>query len=239
MMTPLPGVTPMKPGSCCLPFFGVDPVLLDPQTGQELKPVPGESQHGVMCFRKPWPSMTRTVRGDHARYMATYFHPYKGYFFTGDGATRDEDGYYWITGRVDDVMNVSGHRVGSAELESAINAHAAVAESAVLGFPHEIKGEGIACFVILKSGHVESPELISQLKQQVRTVVGAFATPDQIIISPGLPKTRSGKIMRRILRKIVNSETSPEQLGDITTLADPSVVTALIEKYAMVKGGKQ
>lgn len=228
--TPLPGVTPMKPGSCCHPFFGIEPVLLDPQTGKELTPVKGEEQHGVLCLKRPWPSMTRTINRNHERYMKTYFVPYPGYYFTGDGATRDGDGYLWITGRVDDVLNVSGHRVGSAELESAINHHPGVAESAVVGYPHEIKGEGIAAYVILKAGAEESPELVTQLRQKVREVVGAFATPDYIIIAPGLPKTRSGKIMRRILRKVISKET--ESLGDVSTLADPSIVDSLISKVA-------
>jgi len=230
--TPLPGVTPMKPGSCCKPFFGIEPVLLDPQTGKEILHVPGQETHGVLCLKRPWPSMTRTINGDHDRYMKTYLVPYPGYYFTGDGATRDGDGYLWITGRVDDVLNVSGHRVGSAELEGALNHHPSVAESAVVGFPHDIKGEGIAAYVILKAGAQETPELVAQLRQQVRNVVGAFATPDHIIVSPGLPKTRSGKIMRRILRKVVSKET--ESLGDISTLADPSVVEALIQKVAQL-----
>ena len=228
MASPLPGVTPMKPGSCCLPLPGIVLALLDPQTGKELPFVEGQETSGVLCVKQPWPGMTRTVRGDHARYLATYFQPYPGYYFTGDGATRDADGYFWITGRVDDVINVSGHRVGSAELEAAINTHPAVAESAVLGFPHEIKGEGIAAFVILKAGVQETHELAQAIKTQVRTHVGAFAAPDMVIIAPGLPKTRSGKIMRRILRKVITKET--ESLGDISTLADPSVVEQLVAK---------
>jgi acetyl-CoA synthetase len=202
-------------------------VLLDPQTGSEVLPVPGQSTSGLLCMRHPWPGISRTVRGDHPRYLSTYM-GYAGYYFTGDGATRDADGYFWITGRVDDVLNVSGHRLGSAELEAAINAHAGVAESAVMGFPHEIKGEGIAVFVILKQGVAETPELVQALRAQVRQSVGAFAVPDHIIITPGLPKTRSGKIMRRILRKILAKES--DQLGDISTLAEPGVVDVLVEK---------
>jgi len=225
----------MKPGHCGVPFFGVEPVLLDPQTGKELLPGEGgETQHGVLCIRKPWPGMFRTVRGDHERYMATYLRPYKGFYFTGDGATRDADGYFCITGRVDDVLNPSGHRVGSAELEAAVNAHPAVAESATIGFPHDIKGEGIAIYVILKDGHAETPELVAALKQRVRTTVGAFAAPDHVLIVPGLPKTRSGKIMRRVLRKIIAGEA--DQLGDTSTLADPAVVGLIIAKVAAVAG---
>lgn len=236
--TPLPGVTPMKPGSCCMPFFGIEPVLLDPTTGAVLPAVAGEEQHGVLALKRPWPSMTRTINGDHDRYMKTYFVPYPGFYFTGDGATRDKDGYLWITGRVDDVLNVSGHRVGSAELESAINTHPSVAESATVGFPHDIKGEGIAIYVILKEGFEETAELLVQLKLQVRNKVGAFAQPDFIIAcSAGLPKTRSGKIMRRILRKVISKEH--ESLGDISTLADPSVVEVLIQKVALLTAPKQ
>jgi len=234
--TPLPGVTPMKPGSCCTPFFGIDLVVLDPQSGKELHAVPGKEQHGVLCIRRPWPSMTRTINGDHERYLKTYFAPYPGYYLTGDGATRDGDGYLWITGRIDDVINVAGHRIGSAEVEGALNTHASVAESAVVGFPQNIKGEGIAAYVILKANAHETPDLVAQLRQQVRNVVGAFATPDHIIIAPGLPKTRSGKIMRRILRKVLSGET--ESLGDISTLADPAVVQQLIDKVAAVAGSK-
>jgi acetyl-CoA synthetase len=172
--------------------------------------------------------MTRTVYNNHTRYMNTYFTPYPGYYFTGDGCTLDRDGYYWITGRVDDVLNVSGHRLGSAEIESALVAYNAVAEAAVVGFPHEVKGEGIACYVITRAHVQETPELVQDLRAQVRTVVGPFATPDHIIITPGLPKTRSGKIMRRVLRKIISREA--DQLGDTSTLADPSVVDELIKR---------
>ena len=224
MLTPLPGVTPMKPGSATLPFFGVDPVILDDK-GVELL---GNEVSGVLAFRRGWPGIARTIYGDHQRYLETYFKPFPGFYFTGDGCRRDKDGYYWITGRVDDVINVSGHRMGTAEVESALVAHSAVAEAAVCGYPHEIKGQGIFAYVILKEGHNESPELIKQLIAEVRHHIGPIATPDKILITSGLPKTRSGKIMRRILRKIAAQET--DNLGDISTLADPSVVEALIAK---------
>jgi acetyl-CoA synthetase len=170
--------------------------------------------------------MARTIQGDHIRFFETYLKEFKGYYLTGDGATRDEDGYYWLTGRVDDVMNVSGHRIGSAEIESALVTHPFCSEAAVVGFPHEVKGEGIFAYVILKDGYEADEELVGELRNEVRRHIGAFATPDQILIAPGLPKTRSGKIMRRILRKIASKET--EDLGDISTLADPSVVDSLI-----------
>jgi acetyl-CoA synthetase len=224
MITPLPGVTELKPGSATLPFFGVVPALLNDQ-GAELL---GNEVSGVLCFKASWPAIARTVYGDHERYLNTYFRPYPGYYFTGDGCRRDADGYYWITGRVDDVINVSGHRMGTAEVESALVSNPAVAEAAVCGFPHEIKGTGIFAYVILKTGVVETPALVKELMGTVRTVIGPIATPDKILITPGLPKTRSGKIMRRILRKIAAQET--ENLGDITTLADPGVVQALIDK---------
>lgn len=227
MITPLPGVTPLKPGSATLPFFGVQPVLLD----GEGKEVSGNNVSGVLCMKYPWPGMARTVYGDHKRFFETYYQPYPNYYFTGDGCRRDEDGYYWITGRVDDVLNVSGHRLGTAEIESSINANSLVAESAVVGYPHDIKGTGIFVFVVLKKGaEKEDPEeIFGALKQQVSTDIGAFAKPDQILIAPGLPKTRSGKIMRRILRKIASKEY--ENMGNITTLADPSVVEKLIEEH--------
>ena len=235
MMTPLPGVTPMKPGSCCRPLFGIDPVVLDAHTGKEIEHQEGQEIEGVLCIRQPWPGMTRTVHNNHERYMNTYFYPYRGYYFTGDGVTQDKDGYFWITGRVDDVLNTSGHRIGSAEVESALVAHESVAEAAVIGFPHSVKGEGIGCYVILVHGVQETADLVKELKHQVRTHIGAFATPDHIIIVPGLPKTRSGKIMRRVLRKVLAKEA--DQLGDTSTLADPSVVGVLIEKVKQVTGG--
>ena len=237
IVTPLPGCTPLKPGSATLPFFGVDLALLDPQSGEELPFIKGEESHGVLCVKQPWPSITRTVHNNHERYMNTYLRPYPGYYFTGDGCTRDGDGYFWITGRVDDVLNVSGHRMGSAEIESALVSHATVAESAVIGFPHPVKGQAICCYVITREGVAEGPELTVELRNQVRTIIGPFASPDLIVFTKGLPKTRSGKIMRRILRKIVEGAPK-EALGDISTLADQTVVDALYEKVANAKAAK-
>ena len=223
LISPLPGAVPTKPGSATLPFFGIEPVLLSTE-GEELKTTEAS---GLLAIKKPWPSMARTIQGDHVRFYDTYLKQFRGYYLTGDGATRDADGYYWLTGRVDDVLNVSGHRIGSAEIESALVSHPFCSEAAVVGFPHPIKGEGIFAYVILKDGYEADEELVGELRNEVRRHIGAFATPDQILIAPGLPKTRSGKIMRRILRKIAASET--DDLGDITTLADPTVVTSLIE----------
>ena len=223
MITPLPGATPTKPGSATLPFLGIEPVLLT-EDGKEVK---GNDVSGLLAIKKPWPSMARTIQGDHQRFLSTYLSQFKGYYLTGDGARRDKDGYYWITGRVDDVMNVSGHRIGSAEVESALVSHPFCSEAAVVGYPHEIKGEGIFAYIILKEGFEDNGELVGELKNEVRHHIGPFATPDQILIAPGLPKTRSGKIMRRILRKIAAGDT--KELGDVTTLADPSVVDKLIE----------
>jgi acetyl-CoA synthetase len=223
MISPLPGATPAKPGSATLPFFGIEPVLLTPD-GNEII---GNDVSGLLAIKKPWPSMARTIQGDHQRFYTTYLEQFKGYYLTGDGARRDADGYYWITGRVDDVMNVSGHRIGSAEIEAALVTHAFCSEAAVVGFPHEIKGEGIFAYVILKEGYEATDELVGELRNEVRHHIGAFAAPDHIIIAPGLPKTRSGKIMRRILRKIAASDIS--NLGDISTLADPTVVEKLID----------
>ena len=270
ILTPLPGCTPMKPGSATLPFFGIQPRLLDAKTGALIE---GNGKSGVLAIAHPWPSLTRTVNGDHQRYLNTYMRPYPGHYFTGDGCTRDKDGYYWyvtgskgephsraslilplaprplshasvapfffprITGRVDDVLNVSGHRIGTAEIESALVAHAAVAEAACIGCPHEIKGEGICCYVITVAGVEETPELEKALKQQVRTVIGPFATPELVVITPGLPKTRSGKIMRRVLRKIASGEH--DSLGDTSTLADPTVVEALIAKVTAALAAKK
>ena len=222
MITPLPGAIALKPGSATLPFFGVEPVLLDAE-GQELE---GEAS-GNLAIRSSWPSQIRTVYGDHKRCVDTYFSTYPGYYFTGDGARRDADGYYWITGRVDDVLNVSGHRMGTAEVESALVLHPAVAEAAVVGYPHDVKGQGIYCFVTLMQGTEGTDELRQALEQMVRTEIGAIAKPDILQWAPALPKTRSGKIMRRILRKIAENEL--DQLGDTSTLADPSVVDDLIE----------
>lgn len=224
LMTPLPGATATKPGSCTLPFFGVQPVVLEPTTGEELH---DNGMEGVLCIKDSWPGQMRTVWGDHDRFEKTYFSDYKGYYFTGDGCRRDEDGYYWITGRVDDVINVSGHRMGTAEVESALVAHAAVAEAAVVGYPHAIKGQGIYAYVTLMNGQEPTEELRKELEKWVRTEIGPIAKPDLIQWAPGLPKTRSGKIMRRILRKIAENDHST--LGDTSTLADPSVVDDLIE----------
>ena len=223
LITPLPGATPTKPGSATFPFFGIEPVVLDPEKGTEIE---GNGVTGVLAMRAPWPGQMRTVYGDHERFEQTYFQQYKGYYFTGDGCRRDEDGYYWITGRVDDVINVSGHRMGTAEVESALVLHAKVAEAAVVGFPHDIKGEGIYAYVTLNAGEEYTDALKNELKQQVRTAIGPIATPDVIHWAPGLPKTRSGKIMRRILRKIATDET--DSIGDTSTLADPAVVESLI-----------
>ncbi|MFI0414858.1 MAG: acetate--CoA ligase [Candidatus Thiodiazotropha sp.] len=223
MLTPLPGATPLKPGSATRPFFGVDPVLLDDQ-GVEIDGNPAE---GNLAIKYPWPSMMRTVYGDHKRFFETYFAMYPGYYFTGDGARRDEDGYYWITGRVDDVLNVSGHRLGTAEIESALVLHDQVAEAAVVGYPHDLTGQGIYAYVTLMAGTEGSDELKTELVKLVRTEIGPIAKVNLIQWAPGLPKTRSGKIMRRILRKIAANEL--ENLGDTSTLADPTVVDNLID----------
>ena len=224
LMTPLPGAISTKPGSCTLPFFGVQPVILEPTTGQELLDTEAE---GVLCIKDSWPGQMRTVWGDHDRFISAYFSDYKGYYFTGDGCRRDADGYYWITGRVDDVINVSGHRMGTAEVESALVAHPKVAEAAVVGYPHDIKGQGIYCYVTLMSGEEPSDALRVELRNWVRKEIGPIASPDLIQWAPGLPKTRSGKIMRRILRKVAEDDFGA--LGDTSTLADPSVVDDLIE----------
>ena len=221
MITPLPGATALKPGSATRPFFGVKPVLLDTQ-GQVIE----GAGSGNLAISHSWPGQIRSVYGDHQRCIDTYFSAYSGYYFTGDGARRDEDGYYWITGRVDDVLNVSGYRMGTAEVESALVLHEAVAEAAVVGFPHDIKGQGIYAYVTLMSGVEGTDELMADLNSLVRTEIGAIAKPDIIQWAPGLPKTRSGKIMRRILRKIAENEL--DSLGDTSTLADPSVVEELI-----------
>lgn len=222
LITPLPGAIALKPGSATLPFFGVQPKLLTNE-GQEISGA-GE---GVLVIADSWPGQARTVYRDHKRFEETYFSNYKGYYFTGDGCRRDEDGYYWITGRVDDVINVSGHRLGTAEIESALVAHPKVAEAAVVGYPHDIKGQGIYAFVTVKVGEEHTEELRKELIQTVRKEIGPIATPDLIQWAPRLPKTRSGKIMRRILRKI--AENLPDQLGDIQTLSDPSVVKELVD----------
>ncbi len=221
LITPLPGAWPTKPGSATLPFFGVEPCLVD-ANGKEIEG-PGE---GALCIKRSWPGQMRGVYGDPKRYKETYFIQFPGYYFSGDGARRDADGYYWITGRVDDVINVSGHRMGTAEVESALVAHAKVAEAAVVGFPHDIKGQGIYAYVTLNAGVPKSDELKKELIAHVRTLIGPIATPDKLQFADGLPKTRSGKIMRRILRKI--AENAPDQVGDTSTLADPHVVEDLI-----------
>jgi acetyl-CoA synthetase len=225
MITPVPGVTPLKPGSASKPFFGVKPELVDAQ-GNILE---GEAT-GNLVITQSWPSQIRSVFGDHQRCIDTYFAPYPGYYFTGDSARRDADGYYWVTGRVDDVINVSGHRLGTAEIESALVLHPKVAEAAVVGYPHDIKGQGIYAFVTLMSGITDSDSLEQELRAFVGNEIGSFAKPEIIQFAPGLPKTRSGKIMRRILRKIAANEL--DTLGDITTLAEPAVVDALIENRA-------
>lgn len=227
MITPLPGATSLKPGSATRPFFGVNPVLLD-EEGQEIEG-PGS---GNLAIRGSWPGQIRSVFGDHQRCVETYYSTYKGYYFTGDGARRDQDGYYWITGRVDDVLNVSGHRMGTAEVESALVLHESVAEAAVVGYPHEIKGQGIYAYVTLMKDMEGTDELRDELSSLVRSEIGAIAKPDILQWAPGLPKTRSGKIMRRILRKI--AENDLENLGDTTTLADPGVVDDLIRNSPQV-----
>ncbi|MBD9480780.1 acetate--CoA ligase [Pseudoxanthomonas sp. PXM02] len=221
LITPLAGAIDLKPGSATLPFFGVKPALVD-ANGEQLD----GATEGNLVLLDSWPGQMRTVYGDHQRFIDTYFRTYPGTYFTGDGCRRDEDGYYWITGRVDDVINVSGHRIGTAEVESALVAHPKVAEAAVVGFPHDIKGQGIYAYVTLKAGEAQSDELLKELVAWVRKEIGPIATPDHLQWAPGLPKTRSGKIMRRILRKI--AENAPEQLGDTSTLADPSVVESLV-----------
>jgi acetyl-CoA synthetase len=222
LITPLPGAIAQKPGSATLPFFGIKPLLVDGD-GKEVK----GAGSGNLCIADSWPGQMRTVYGDHKRFFDTYFATFKGLYFTGDGCRRDEDGYYWITGRVDDVINVSGHRIGTAEVESALVAHPKVAEAAVVGYPHDIKGQGIYAYVTLNVGEEPSEELRKELVAWVRKQIGPIAAPDMLQWAPSLPKTRSGKIMRRILRKIAENE--PSQLGDTTTLADPGVVKDLVE----------
>lgn len=224
LLTPLPGAIATKPGSATLPFFGIQPVILEPTTGEEITTTEAE---GVLCIKDSWPGQMRTVWGDHERFEKTYFADYKGYYFTGDGCRRDADGYYWITGRVDDVINVSGHRMGTAEVESALVAHKAVSEAAVVGYPHDIKGQGIYAYVTLMSGEEPTEELRKELETWVRSEIGPIAKPDLIQWAPGLPKTRSGKIMRRILRKIAEDDYGA--LGDTSTLAEPEVVDDLIK----------
>ena len=221
MITPLPGATALKPGSATVPFFGVELALLN-EDGSELE----GAGAGFLVVKASWPGQIRSVYGDHQRMIDTYFSHYPGYYFTGDGATRDKDGYYWITGRVDDVLNVSGHRMGTAEVESALVLHEKIAEAAVVGFPHDIKGQGIYAYVTPMQGVEPTEELRAELIALCVREIGAIAKPDIIQWAPGLPKTRSGKIMRRILRKIAENELG--SLGDTSTLADPSVVDSLV-----------
>jgi len=230
LISPLPGATDLKPGSATKPFFGVVPALVDEQ-GNILE----GATSGNLVMTRPWPGMMRSVYGDHQRFFETYFQMYPGYYFTGDGARRDEDGYYWITGRVDDVLNVSGHRLGTAEIESALVLHDSVAEAAVVGFPHDIKGQGIYAYVTLMNDQEPTEELRTELVKHVRSEIGPIATPDVIQWAPGLPKTRSGKIMRRILRKIAENDLG--NLGDTSTLADPGVVDGLVENRADTSSG--
>jgi acetyl-CoA synthetase len=224
LISPLPGAIPLKPGSATLPFFGVQPAVLEAESGNEITTTEAT---GVLCIKDSWPGQMRTVYGDHQRFMDTYFQQYKGYYFSGDGCRRDADGYYWITGRVDDVINVSGHRLGTAEVESALVAHPKVSEAAVVGYPHSMKGQGIYCYVTLMSGEEPTEELRRELRDWVRQEIGPIASPDLIQFAPGLPKTRSGKIMRRILRKIAENDYGT--LGDTSTLAEPAVVEDLIQ----------
>jgi acetyl-CoA synthetase len=222
LISPLPGATPLKPGSATRPLFGIQPALVD-SDGTILE----GAASGNLVILDSWPGQMRTVYGDHERFIETYFAQFPGRYFTGDGCRRDEDGYYWITGRVDDVLNISGHRMGTAEVESALVSHAAVAEAAVVGYPHEIKGQGIYVYVTLMEGIEPSDELRVELRNWVRKEIGPIASPDLLQWAPALPKTRSGKIMRRILRKIAENDYG--NLGDTSTLADPSVVENLIE----------
>jgi acetyl-CoA synthetase len=222
MMTPLPGATPTKPGSATFPFYGIEPVLLT-ESGEEIA---GNNVSGLLVMKASWPGQMRSIYGDHDRFVETYFSQFPGYYFTGDGARRDEDGYYWITGRVDDVLNVSGHRIGSAEVEGGIGKANGVAEAAVVGYPHDIKGVGIYAFVTLMTGVEPSESIINDIRATVATEIGPHAKPDKIQFTPALPKTRSGKIMRRILRKIAEGDL--DNMGDTSTLADPSVVENLV-----------
>jgi acetyl-CoA synthetase len=222
LISPQPGAMDLKPGSATKPFYGIKPAVVD-EKGNELS----GACEGRLCMSDSWPGQMRTVYGDHQRFIDTYFSQHDGKYFTGDGCKRDEDGYYWITGRVDDVIIVSGHNLGTAEIESAFVAHPKVAEAAVVGYPHDIKGQGLYCYVTLKVGEAGSDALTKELKDLVRKIIGPLATPDLIHYTPGLPKTRSGKIMRRILRKV--AENQFENLGDTSTLADPTVVQSLID----------
>ena len=230
VITPFPGAIETKPGAATVPFFGIEPVILDPTSGEVLE---GNNVEGVLVIKNPWPSLARTVYGDHKRYLETYMRPYPGYYFTGDGAARDKDGYIWIKGRVDDVINVSGHRLSTAEIESALILHTGVAETAVIGTADELTGQAVYAFVTLKPDFTQAGDeasLSRELTLQVRKVIGPFAAPKKVFVVADLPKTRSGKIMRRVLRKIVAGEG--DQLGDLSTLADPSVVDSIKAKVA-------
>lgn len=227
MLTPLPAATPMKPGSATFPFFGVVPAILS-DSGEELE---GEAE-GYLVFKQPWPGIMRTLYGKHQQFETVYFQKFPGYYVTGDGCRRDKDGYYWITGRIDDMLNVSGHLLSTAEVESALVEHPAVAEAAVVSHPHPLKGECLYCFVTLREGYEFSKNLTDELKKQVREKIGPIATPDYIQYAPSLPKTRSGKITRRILRKIAKND---QDLGDISTLADPGIITQLFNSRCDTK----
>ncbi|QYT01423.1 Acetyl-coenzyme A synthetase [Trichoderma simmonsii] len=231
VITPLSGITPMKPGSASLPFFGIEPAIIDPVSGEELH---GNNVEGVLAFKQSWPSIARTVYGSHKRYLDTYLHVYKGYYFTGDGAARDHEGFYWIRGRVDDVVNVSGHRLSTAEIEAALIEHHSVAEAAVVGVSDELTGQAVNAFVALKDGNESTDALRKELVLQVRKSIGPFAAPKAVFIIGDLPKTRSGKIMRRILRKVLAGEE--DQLGDVSTLSDPSVVDKIIATVHEARG---
>lgn len=236
VVTPLPGCTPMKPGAATSPFFGIDLGLMDTESGAEIK---GNDKSGVLVIKKPWPSMVRTIFGDHSRFLKTYMTAFPGCYFTGDGAYRDTDGHYWITGRVDDVINVSGHRLGSAEIESALVEHPQVVEAAVVGIAHAVKGQSLFAYVTCQVGVENSAQLQKEMKEVVKKFVGSFAKPDDIVLAPAVPKTRSGKIMRRLLRKIASGETKLSALGDISTLADPQVVTNLIKSVSAHNESKE
>jgi len=224
MIFPLPGAVPIKPAMATLPIMGVVPTLVDDTSGAEIKETVAR---GALCIKRPWHGITRTIYGDHQKYESTYFESFPGFYFTGDGSLRDEDGYYRITGRIDDVINVSGHRMGTAEVEAALNSHEKVAESAVVGYPHEIKGQSIYAYISLKPGIEKSEALKKELAAHVRNVIGPIATPEKIQWADGLPKTRSGKIMRRILKKVAANEIG--DLGDTSTLADPAVVDDIVK----------
>jgi acetyl-CoA synthetase len=234
LISPIAGATPLKPGSATRPFFGIEPVIVDGE-GSRLDNEPGGVCEGNLCLARSWPGQMRTVFGDHQRFVETYFSTFPGLYFTGDGARRDADGFYWITGRVDDVINVAGHRLGTAEIESALVAHPKVAEAAVVGYPHDIKGQGIYAYVTLRADENPNDTLRVELVQWVRDEISPIAAPDLLQWAPNLPKTRSGKIMRRILRKI--AEDQPSQLGDVSTLADPTVVTDLVDNRMNRAGG--